>query len=107
MMVVFCGWAFFRTETLTEAFAYLHRMFVPYKIDETVVLWNREFQIVLVLSILCCGLVSGLFAWLPIKETIKQKVVKIGTPVFCAVVTYLSLLMLASNTYNPFIYFRF
>ena len=107
MMVVFCSWAFFRTETLTEAFAYLHRMFVPYKIDETVVLWNRAFQIVLVLSILCCGLVSALFTWLPMKETIKQKIVKIGTPLFCAVVTYLSLLMLASNTYNPFIYFRF
>jgi len=29
------------------------------------------------------------------------------TPAWCAVIAYFSVLLLASNTYNPFIYFRF
>ena len=107
LLIVICGWVFFRAETLSYAVDFLHRMFVPYKIDEVTVLWNREFQIVLIAALLCCGIVSGLFKIIPLRESLKQKIIQLGTPLVCIFSAYLSLLMLANNTYNPFIYFRF
>ena len=107
LLIVICGWVFFRAETLSYAVDFLHRMFVPYNIDEVTVLWNREFQIVLIAALLCCGIVSGLFKIIPLRESLKQKIIQLGTPLVCIFSAYLSLLMLANNTYNPFIYFRF
>jgi len=107
LLVVICGWVFFRAETLSHASEYLHRMFVPYKTDVMTKLWTREFEIVLVLAVVCCGIFNELYKKLPIRENIKQFTVTAIKPAFCVVAAYLSVLMLASNTYNPFIYFRF
>ena len=105
MMIVICGWVFFRADTLEQAVAYLHRMFVPYG-DIMAFRWSREFQIVLVLAIIFCGLGAIICRGL-LGERIKQKITVILKPLFCWAVAYLSIIMLASNTYNPFIYFRF
>ena len=107
MLVVICGWVFFRAETLSGAAAYLHRMFVPYHTEVPTTLWSKEFEIALVLAVLCCGILNGLFRRLPVAEGIRGSLVRTVRPAFCAAVAYLSMLMLASNTYNPFIYFRF
>ena len=107
MLVVICGWVFFRAETLSGAVAYLHRMFVPYHTEVPTTLWSKEFEIVLVLAVLCCGILNGLFRKLPVSEGLKGSLVHSVRPAFCVAAAYLSMLMLASNTYNPFIYFRF
>ena len=54
-----------------------------------------------------CGFGALVFNQLPLKEVWKQNMIKVCTPVMCCVIAYFSVLMLASNTYNPFIYFRF
>ena len=107
MLVVICGWVFFRAETLSGAVIYLHRMFVPYHTEVQTTLWSKEFEIVLVLAVLCCGVMNALFRRLPVADGIRGGLVRTVRPAFCAAVAYLSMLMLASNTYNPFIYFRF
>ena len=107
MMIVICGWVFFRADNLSHAISYLKKMFVPYKMDENLSFWTREFQIALVLSIVCCGIISALYQRIPYGQIWKQKVVNIVRPAFCWVALYLSIILLASNTYNPFIYFRF
>ena len=107
MLVVICGWVFFRAETLSGAVTYLHRMFVPCHTEVQTTLWSKEFEIVLVLAVLSCGVMNGLFRRLPVAEGLKGNLVHAIRPAFCAVAAYLSILMLANNTYNPFIYFRF
>ena len=107
MLIVICGWVFFRAETLTGALEYLHKMFVPYRLDVVTPFWGREFQIGLFLAVLCCGIFSLLFEKLQNKEKFLQFCVIWGRPVLCLASVYLGVLLLASNTYNPFIYFRF
>ena len=41
------------------------------------------------------------------RENWGSAVVRALNPAFCAIIAYFSVLLLASNTYNPFIYFRF
>ena len=106
MLVVVCGWVFFRAETLSQAVMYLERMFVPYKCDAAITLISPELEITLCLAVVVCGLVQGIYAKLPFAN-IRSKIVAAGTPILCGVCAYFGLLMLASNTYNPFIYFRF
>jgi len=107
MIIVICGWVFFRANNLSYAVAYLKRMFVPYKMDENLSFWTREFQIALLLAVVCCGIVSALYQQIPWSKIWKQKIVNALRPAFCWMTLYLSILLLASNTYNPFIYFRF
>ncbi len=107
LLVVMCGWVFFRADTLEQAVRYLHRMFVPYKTDVYSAYLSREFEIGVVLAVLSCGLLSALYAKLPVPEKYKSSAVEVLKPAFCVAVAYFSVLMLASNTYNPFIYFRF
>lgn len=107
MLIVICGWVFFRADNLTQAASYLHKMFVPYQPGAATPFWSKEFQIALALSLLCCGVVSALYQKLPLKSTIKQGIIAVGKPIICVLAAYYSILLLASNTYNPFIYFRF
>ncbi|MDR1026623.1 MAG: MBOAT family protein [Lactobacillus sp.] len=107
MMVVIVGWVFFRVEQFSDALMYLNRMFVPYKIDEYSEYLTREFSIVAVLGFVFCGVIANIYQKLPIKEEWKNGAVAIVKPAFLVGVAYLAVLMLASNTYNPFIYFRF
>ena len=71
---------------------------------------SNEFVYVAVLALVSCGfgamLYRGLFALIG-RENWGSVVVRAVNPAFCAIIAYFSVLLLASNTYNPFIYFRF
>ena len=107
MLVAIIGWVFFRVEKLPDAIDYLHRMFVPYKIDEYSEYLTREFSIVAFIAFLAMGSVANLYDKLPIGQQVRDGIVAYIRPVFLMFVAWLAILMLASNTYNPFIYFRF
>ena len=107
LLVVMVGWVFFRAETLADALAYLNRMFVPYKTDVYSAYLSNEFMMVAGLAVLSCGFLTLIFNKLPLKTEYKSGFLQAVTPAWCAVIAYFSVLLLASNTYNPFIYFRF
>ena len=110
LLVVIVAWVFFRAETLGSAWAYLNRMFVPYDMESYSKYLSNEFVYVAVLALASCGfgamLYRRLFALVG-RENWGNAVVRAVNPAFCAVIAYFSVLLLASNTYNPFIYFRF
>jgi alginate O-acetyltransferase complex protein AlgI len=105
--VFLCGLVFFRSETMTQVWWYFDRMFSPYKWGTPTALLSTEFIGISIIGFICCGFGTMLFNLCPLKEVWKQNLIKVCTPVFCCVIAYFSVLMLASNTYNPFIYFRF
>lgn len=107
MLIVMVGWVFFRAETLTSALAYLNRMFVPYKTESYSAYLSNEFMMAAVLALLASGSFALLYDKFPVRTDYKMGLIKLLRPAFCAVIAYFSVLMLASNTYNPFIYFRF
>ena len=107
LLVVMVGWVFFRAENLTLAVDYIKRMFIPYKPEVYSAYLSNEFVMIAVLGILSCGFLKLLFDKLPVQSGYKFTFKRLVTPVWCMVVAYFSVLLLASNTYNPFIYFRF
>ena len=110
LLVVMVGWVFFRAETLGAACDYLKRMFVPYNMESYSKYLSNEFVYVAILAFVCCGF--GAMLYRKIFAAMKRDgwgdvLIKALNPAFCAVIAYFSVLLLASNTYNPFIYFRF
>ena len=105
--VVNLGWVFFRIGGLNNAFIVVSKMFTPglkdyYTLGE---MMSHRCMLITVLGILGAGIIQ----LIPAKVPAVNKFVK--NPVFqyiwCALVFGMSMLLLASNTYNPFIYFRF
>ncbi len=111
LFIVTITWVFFRLESLTDALKYLRTMFgfsmgraaefhLPLYLD-------KEKFVVFLLGILCSMPLTDLLR----KVNIKGEVTKWIFPLSESVVTFLififSLMMIASGTYNPFIYFRF
>ena len=110
LMVVLTAWVFFRAETLGDAMTYLARMFTDFREGSFGLYVNREFEIVFVFALLSCGLGSLLWRgfWQRMNATaVGQRITAAVVPLFCAGAAYLSVMLLANNTYNPFIYFRF
>ena len=110
LLVVMVGWVFFRAETLGAACDYLKRMFVPYNMESYSKYLSNEFVYVAILAFVCCGF--GAMLYRKIFAAMKRDgwgdvLIKALNPAFCALIAYFSVLLLASNTYNPFIYFRF
>ncbi len=110
LLIVIVAWVFFRAETLGAAWGYLNRMFVPFDMESYSKYLSNEFIYVAVLAFVSCGfgamLYQKVFAVLK-RENWGNVLLKAVNPAFCAVIAYFSVLLLASNTYNPFIYFRF
>lgn len=101
------GWVFFKLENIKDAFAHIGRMFQPWAdIQNTHVL--REYVNIHAIFILICAVVGmGLIQKLWKTGLARKWKYSVPEIVFCAVLMVLSLASLASNTYNPFIYFRF
>ncbi len=110
LLIVVVAWVFFRAETLGAAWGYLNRMFVPFDMESYSKYLSNEFVYVAALAFVSCGFgamfYQKVFACLR-RENWGNVLLKAVNPAFCAVIAYFSVLLLASNTYNPFIYFRF
>ncbi len=103
MVLVLFGWALFYFEDMGALGAFFGKLFVP---TATTVQGNN-----LILGFLPILLVS-IFAATPIFKSLSQQwekkpVVRYGTIAACAVLMLLCVAALASQSYNPFIYFRF
>lgn len=101
------GWVFFKLENIGDAFAHIRRMFQPWvDIQSTHVL--REYVDFHAIFILICAVIGmGLIQKLGKTGLARKWKYSVPEIIFCAFLMILSLASLASNTYNPFIYFRF
>ncbi|MCL1791864.1 MAG: MBOAT family protein [Peptococcaceae bacterium] len=111
VVVVMVGWVFFRVAQIGDAATFLHIMFTPHTGNGTLPLTT-----LVVTPHLVTVLLAGILASTPVLGTIKKHagerpVLKtlLGTFRFVALVILfvMCLASLASDSYNPFIYFRF
>ncbi len=112
LWVVVVGMVIFRTNSIKEAITYLTHMFNFKNMDVSYlnILVTNEPRLAIVASLLCCG--PLVVFWRKYGERILSFVpaaVKGTWPVELTKIALfiLSILALAGNSYNPFIYFRF
>lgn len=111
MLVVMIGWVFFRVEDIRQGFSIVARMLMPWRYTQTDVLLGTQIGTEAVLAmaagILGCGILQAVFSGK--KTSLLAEKWKGSVPEFlwCTLILFASILLLANNTYNPFIYFRF
>ncbi len=102
------GWVVFRADDLTQARTILIRMLMPWKYTESSLIIGRVFGnktiTVILAGVLGCGFIQTFLRKTKISERLKNSYLEM---VYCSMVFILCIAMLAGNTYNPFIYFRF
>jgi alginate O-acetyltransferase complex protein AlgI len=110
ILVVMVGWVFFRASSFSDALNYLKVMFVPHyaEISPSLISLLSPHLIFIVLV----GIVASTPILSVLKKTLEKRLFLIKgwntleLPVM-AILLVLCLAGLASNAYNPFIYFRF
>ena len=106
-LIVNFGWVLFRADTLILGIRYIARMALPWRHqDVTMQIWEYA-DIKTIACFLGAVLGAGVMKKIcPVQMRDKWKN-SIGESVFCVLVLILSLAAIASDTYNPFIYFQF
>jgi alginate O-acetyltransferase complex protein AlgI len=120
MLVVVIGWVFFRAETLQAGMQYLGAMFFggdAVRIHPWVLAKTDAMTFFFLLVAICCSIpiypylqqrASRCLEAAPAERSLFMGTFLYGGKVFLlALLLSLSILYLASGTYNPFIYFRF
>lgn len=108
-IITLVGWVFFRSETLTDAFFYIGKMF-SFDFRETHIFLDRQFYSILLLAFVFSffGIIKSIENWQGQVLAIKQKNSTILLMVIFSVVFFvISLASITSSGFNPFIYFRF
>lgn len=106
-LVVDIGYVFFRASNFGVSTGLILRMFLP--MTQQIVpasIWEHVSPLAAI--VLCLGLVGSGFLQRLVPRKIRDEWIG-STPemFFCLFIFILSLLKIAGNTYNPFIYFRF
>ena len=106
-LVVNFGWVLFRASDTITALRYISRMVLPWRhLDTGIPIWNylnNKTVFVGIVAVLGMGIIKALIpkrvyaAW-------KDSVIE---AVYCVFLLILCLASIASDTYNPFIYFQF
>ena len=107
-VVVLFGWVLFRSDNLIQAGVMVRRMLLPFEYTETTLLVAKVFGgkqiLIAVIGILGCGIIQTVASHTNCLMKFKRSWVEIAG---CSLMMILCIAMLANNTYNPFIYFRF
>ncbi len=107
IFIFIIGWVIFRAYNIDYAFKYLMNMFGLLTLNEKEFLYSLSYYvnnwglIIFIASIICC---------MPVFKNIlevKNKYTKILINIWLILLFFLSASAIASDTYNPFIYFRF
>ncbi|MDO4266554.1 MAG: MBOAT family protein [Eubacteriales bacterium] len=102
LLIVLIGWVFFRADTLPQAGEYITAMFCPrYPLQYTLTeLFGRRCLVTALFGILFAGVLpAGLM-----KRASDNAVFRL---LYVPVLLFFCIILLASDAYNPFIYFRF
>ncbi len=107
-IVVIFGWVLFRADNLVQAGVMVKRMLIPWQYTETTLMMGKVFEnktiFIIIVGLLGCGFMQDLISRYKFAQKWKNSFAEM---VFCCAVLIVCISMLASNTYNPFIYFRF
>ena len=113
LIVVLFGWVLFRADSVSHALLFAGHMTAPWKYGlenamnvRPLFLLNTKSAIVFVIAVLGAGPVQALSRKIMPRVSEKWKMSILEIPIICALLIY-CILLLASGTYNPFIYFRF
>ncbi len=106
-IIVNLGWVFFRADNTISAIRYLARMILPWRYaDVSLPTWNYMDHKTIFIAI-CGGIGMGFLQTLiPDKLADKWKNSAIES-IYLIILLILCLASVASDTYNPFIYFQF
>lgn len=108
MLVVIFGWVLFRAENLSMAKSMYGRMLLPWNHMDTTFFFGSLFSsktiLITILGFIGCGPIQYLLHKSKNAQRLKNSTIEI---LFCACILFVSIMMLAGNAYNPFIYFRF
>ena len=108
LIAVIFGWVLFRAEGLTQAIGIIRRMLLPWMYKEDALVIGAIFQNKTLLIILIGIVGSGVIQYVGKKFGFAKKWENSYLEIiYCTMVFVLCIVMLAGNTYNPFIYFRF
>lgn len=102
-LVVNFGWVIFRSTSIINSLRYLARMILPFKYNNSTI----EMYTFLNLKVVFIGVVAILGAGCVPKKIAKKWRGSILEAIYCVFLLILCLASIASNTYNPFIYFQF
>lgn len=107
LLVVFFGWMLFRAEHLRFAKSWLRNMLTLKKGIYPILMYaDGRLFFWMAVGILLCGPVQHIFPSLK-KRLYRQEKTDIWDVAVMAGIIFYSTMLLVSNTYNPFIYFRF
>ncbi len=111
IIVFTVGWVFFRADSIGQSLAIIKRMFLPwmYLQDQSGVmtLLTTKIVVTIVLAIIGCGLFQTVFSKGKLAGAAQKWKCSLPEAIFCTLIFLYSILLLASNTYNAFIYFKF
>ncbi len=103
------GWVIFRVENLNDLVLVIKKMF-SFNNTSFVTLFNNNSMLISTIPYI----ILGIFLSLPIDKWFKEKVDKSNSVILTliedlilGVLFGISIMFLVSNSYNPFIYFRF
>lgn len=108
ILAAILGWVLFRAENLSTAISMYARLLLPWHYMSTSFLSGNLFGsktiLILILGLVGCGPMQYLFHKSKHLQKLKNSMIEV---IYCACIFIISIMMLASNAYNPFIYFRF
>lgn len=109
MFLIIISWVIFRVEDMSALFGFLQRMFTYYPSDFLTLLYEQPDTVYA-----CVYLPIAFFASLPAFNKLYKryfmhnyKLVGCLYDVGCILILLICIIMLMSNAYNPFIYYRF
>ena len=110
-LIFVVGWVFFRVTSLSEGFRLVARMFMPWRYTSSAVplgtLISRQTICAAIAGMVGCGILQSFFMTKKGAAAAARWKGSMAEGIYLAAVMALSIVLLAGNTYNPFIYFQF
>lgn len=111
VLVVTIGWVFFRVTSVRQGFAIVARMLTPWRYTSSTAVFagmvTTQTILAFVLGLFGCGILQQVFHTKLLSGAAVKWKGSAAEALYLGVVLFYSIVLLANNTYNPFIYFRF
>ena len=106
IILILVGWAIFAFEDLSKVGQYIKAMFINTNLWDNEALYNlQNYGFLIILGIIC-----SIPLWKKLKEKIdskNSKILELITSLGYVIILVLSTASLVTNSFNPFLYFRF
>ncbi len=108
LLVVTIGWVFFRSDSTTQAFCYIKKLF-SFSSGNQEVVWRAELLLnsLVIVTFLLATFFSLPFAKKWLERNANHTFIQWGWMVLLIMIFVSSVVFINSSGYNPFIYFRF